>query len=270
MKVIYTCHGFHFHRMSPKKYWLMFYPIEYLMAFYTDMIITINKEDFHVVQKFHVADKRYIPGVGVDVSHISGKKVDKVELRAKYQIPHNAFLILSIGELSDRKNHEVIIRAIANSNLENVYYLICGAGEKHQYLQNLCQTLNIAGKVIFTGYLTHEEIIKLCHICDIGALPSKVEGLGLAGIETLAAGKPLIASNIHGINDYVIDGFTGISCAPDDVAAFSDAIRKLKNDGAYYQACSANAEDVAKRFDISESKKTMEQIYRDIFLSASD
>lgn len=264
LKVIYTCHGFHFHKTSPKKYWMMFYPIEYLMAFYTDVIITINREDFHVAQKFHAADKRYIPGVGVDTSYISDRKVDQNALRAKFQIPQDAFLVLSIGELSDRKNHEVIIRAIANSNLDNVYYLICGAGEKLQELQNLCHKLDMAEKVIFTGYLTHEEIIDLCHICDIGALPSKVEGLGLAGIETLAAGKPLVASNIHGINDYVINDITGISCAPDDVGSFSDAIKKLKNDSAYYQKCSANAKKVAKRFDISKSKEEMERIYRDL------
>ena len=50
MKVIYTSHGFHFHKSSPIRNWLIFYPIEWLMAFLTDMIITINREDYRIIQ----------------------------------------------------------------------------------------------------------------------------------------------------------------------------------------------------------------------------
>lgn len=257
MKVIYTSHGFHFHKSAPKKNWLLFYPIEFVLAYYTDMIITINHEDYSVIKKFNVKEKRYIPGVGVNVFEIENKKVDRCTLRDKYGIPAEAFLILSIGELSNRKNHEVIINAIFKTGLNDIYYLICGTGSNLEYLYSLCRKLNLSKRVLLVGHVTHDEIKKLCHICDIGALPSKIEGLGLAGIETLAAGKPLVTSNVHGIKDYAIDNITGVTCEPSDSDGFAAAICKLYENKEFYEKCSQNALEKSKEFDILEVKKCM-------------
>jgi glycosyltransferase involved in cell wall biosynthesis len=264
LKVIYTSHGFHFHKKSSVKDWLIYYPIEYVMAFFTDMVITINKEDYRVIQKFPVKEKRYIPGVGVDVKSIASMDVDKNETRAKYNIPADAFLILSIGELSDRKNHEVIIRAVAKCKENNIYYVICGAGGKKEYLKNLASSLGIEDKVVLAGQCSHDEVLKLCHSCDLGALPSKIEGLGLAGIEMLAAGKPLIASNIHGIVDYAIDGYNSFVCSPDDVHAFAMAINKFYEDKDTYELLSENAALSVKKFSVEKSYEKMSEIYLQI------
>lgn len=261
MKVMYTSHGFHFHKTSSKKNWILFYPIEWIMAFFTDMIITINREDYRVIQRFYVKEKCYIPGVGVNTESITKLSVDKNAYRKKYNIPINAFLILSIGELSDRKNHEVIIRAIAQCKSSNIYYLICGIGEKKEELKKLCIHLGVSEKINFAGQLSHDEVLKLCHVCEIGALPSKIEGLGLAGIETMAAGKPIIGSNVHGIKDYIIDGITGITCEPNNVNQFANAIDRLHNDKEFYMSCANNALPIAKQFDIAETKKAMERNY---------
>ena len=264
MKVIYTSHGFHFHKASSLKDWLVFYPIEWFMAFFTDMIITINKEDFRLAQNFHTKEKRYIPGVGVDVGGISGIQADRQALRKKYGIPDNAFMVLSIGELSDRKNHEVIIKAIAQCGCRDIYYLICGEGQNRKYLSDLIQTEGLAGKVILAGALPHEEVLRLCHACDIGALPSKIEGLGLAGIETLAAGKPLVASNVHGIKDYVVENETGLAVEPDDIEGFRDAICKFCEDQAFCKKCQDNAVPMARNFDKERVKKLMSENYHAI------
>ena len=71
-----------------------------------------------------------------------------------------------------------------------------------------------------------KDIPELCHAADISAFPSRIEGLGLAGIEAMAAGVPLVSSNVHGILDYVIDGKTGYTCDPDDLDGFAMAIDK--------------------------------------------
>lgn len=261
MKVIYTSHGFHFHRTSSIRNWLIFYPIEWFMAFFTDMIITINKEDYKVIQKFHVKEKHYIPGVGVDTSGIAEMEVDRAALRKKYHIPEQAFLILSIGELSDRKNHETVIRAIHQCQDSNIYYVICGTGEKKEYLQKLIYELGLIGRVILAGQLSHDEVLCLCHTCDIGALPSRIEGLGLAGIETLAAGKPLAASAVHGIRDYAIDGITGITNKADDITGFQHAIQRLQQDTDFYHKCQKCALPTARKFDLSKSRKLMRKNY---------
>ncbi|MEY8515929.1 glycosyltransferase [Lachnospiraceae bacterium 29-84] len=261
-KIIYTSHGFHFHKKASLKNWILYYPIEYLLAPFTDMIITINREDYKLIQKFHVKEKRYIPGVGVDTEKISKMKVDKTKIRLKYGVPLEAFLILSIGELSDRKNHKVIIKAISQCGIKNIYYIICGTGEKAQELEELAKKLGILDRIIFTGQVSHEDAMKICHVCDIGALPSTIEGLGLAGIETLACGKPMVASDVHGIVDYVIDGITGITCNPNDVNAFSKAVECLYTDKLMYQKCVSNTLVVAKQFDLCVAEKSMKDNYR--------
>lgn len=261
-KVIYTDHGFHFHKSSGWKSWLLYYPIEYIMACFTDMIITINKEDYGVIQKFHVAEKRYIPGVGVKVQEISKLSPDRTGLRSRFNIPKNAFVIFSVGELSSRKNHEVLIRAVSRISYNNVYILICGTGSKKAELEQLSYSLGIGDRVIFAGQVPHDMVLELGHVIDVGAIPSLIEGLGLAGIETMAAGKPVVGSNVHGIKDYVEDGVTGISCNPHDVDAFKEAFEKLYTDKDYYNTCSHNCFDKAMEFDIGRVRQMMTENYK--------
>ena len=261
-KVLYTDHGFHFHKKSGIKNWLFYYPVEYIMAFFTDMILAINKEDYDVIQRFHVKEKRYIPGVGVDVRHIMSLKPDRESIRKKIGIPQSAFVILSVGELSTRKNHQVIIEALSQIHRDDIYYIICGTGDKKDELQSLVKVYGLEKKVIFAGLLPHSSILELGHVVDIGAIPSLIEGLGLAGIETLAAGKPVIGSNVHGIKDYVIDGVTGISCAPHDVKSFKEAILKLSSDKDFYRQCSGQCTQKALEFDIKNVSLLMKENYQ--------
>lgn len=261
-KVIYTDHGFHFHKHSGIKNWILYYPIEYISSIWTDMILAINKEDFGVIQNFPVKEKRYIPGVGVDVQRIMSIHVDEKGLRKRFGIPDNIFLILSVGELSVRKNHEVIIKAISMIPQKDIYYLICGTGEKRLELENLASQLGVHDRILFAGQVSHDTVLGLGHIASIGAIPSLIEGLGLAGIETLAAGKPIVGSNVHGIKDYVIDNVTGISCPPHDVGAFRDAIMRLYSDKGYYSLCSKNCAGKAMEFDILKVRQLMEENYK--------
>ena len=66
-KIIYTAHGFHFYKGAPLKNWLLYYPVEKLLSRFTDVIITINKEDYYIAQRFKAKQIDYIPGVGIDV-----------------------------------------------------------------------------------------------------------------------------------------------------------------------------------------------------------
>lgn len=112
-KIIYTAHGFHFFKGSSLKSWFLFYPIEKYLSKYTDVLITINKEDYELAQKKMYATKTvYIPGVWVDLKKYSKLNVDKVLKRKELGIPQDAFLLLSVGELSPRKNHQIVIRAL--------------------------------------------------------------------------------------------------------------------------------------------------------------
>lgn len=137
--VMYTCHGFHFHNAAPKKNWLLYYPVERFLSRYCDYIVTINKEDYQRAQTFHAPNVRYIPGVGVDLKRIFECQVDRESYKQSIGIPNDGVLLLSIGEMIDRKNHEVIIRALAKVNNPNLYYAICGKGTIERLFEEPCQ-----------------------------------------------------------------------------------------------------------------------------------
>lgn len=78
LKVIYTAHGFHFYDGAPKKNWILYYPIEKYVSKYTDVLITINKEDYkRAISHFHEKRTFYVPGVGVDVKKFSDVCIDR-------------------------------------------------------------------------------------------------------------------------------------------------------------------------------------------------
>lgn len=262
-KIAYTTHGFYFHKGSDRKTKFIYYHLEDLGSYLTDTMITINKEDYNAAQTMHCKDVRYINGVGVNIGRIdSARGINVNEYRKKIGLSEDDIMILSVGELSKRKNHQVIIRALANLDKNFVYVIVgkamVGAGT-YEYLKNLAQNLEV--RIIFLGF--RQDVPELCQCADIGAIPSLREGLGLAGIELLASGTPIVGSNVHGIVDYLHDGINGYACSPNDVEGFANSINKLKDKdirAGLADACRQSAQP----FSIECSEKQRKQIYRDI------
>lgn len=228
VKVFYTAHGFHFFKGAPTRNWLIYYPIEKWLARYTDTLITINKEDYQrAKEKFKAKRVEYIPGVGLNIDKFKNVVVDKIAKRAEIGVSEDSFVVLSVGELNKNKNHEVIIRAIAKLNNPKVHFIICGRGPLESYLKKLSIELGISDNVHLLGF--RKDIPELCKISDVFAFPSHREGLGMAALEAMACGLPIITSNVHGIVDYSIDGESGYTDDPDDINKFADNIKKLIN-----------------------------------------
>ena len=262
--VMYTCHGFLFHNAAPKKNWMIYYPIEKFCSRFCDYIVTINKEDFNRAKTFHAKNVRYIPGVGVDISRIKNTKVDKQAYKKSIAIPEDCVMLLSVGEMIERKNHEVIIRALGKLQNKNIYYVICGKGPLKEHLETLAKELGLSENVVFLGF--RRDIPELCHTADISAFPSRIEGLGLAGIEAMAAGVPLVSSNVHGILDYVIDGKTGYACDPEDVDGFANAISKLATDKELRENMREDCLKAVEPFELHNALRVMWDIYDEILM----
>lgn len=260
--VMYTCHGFHFHNAAPLKNWILYYPIEKFFSRYCDYIITINKEDYNRAKTFYCKKVRYIPGVGVDIKTISNIEVDKEAYKESIGIPRDCVMLLSIGELIERKNHEVIVKALGKLKNSGIYYVICGKGPLKEYLYALAKKEGIENNVIFLGFRT--DIPELCKTADISVFPSKIEGLGLAGIEAMAAGVPLVSSNVHGILDYVVDGKTGYACKPDDVDGFKNAIDKLASSKELRDSMRYACLKAVEPFEKNNALNAMWNIYKEV------
>ena len=179
-RMIYTAHGFHFFKGNNPLKNFLFRNIERYGAKYTDTIITINKEDYEAAKKFKLRKNgtvEYVPGVGIDIDKINAIQGNKEELCKELNIPIDSILLLSVGELSKRKNHEVIVRLL-NQLPDNIHYVICGQGQLENYLLDLAQKLKVNNRLHLLGYRTN--IPQIMKSCDIFVFPSLQEGLPVA------------------------------------------------------------------------------------------
>lgn len=258
MKVIYTAHGFHFYKGAPKKNWIIFYPIEKVFSYVTDVLITINKEDYTFAKKYMNAKQvEYLPGVGIDTEKFWLENFDEETKRAELGITKKDLMILSVGELNKNKNQEVIIRAIAKLNDSRIHYFIAGKGNKEEYLRNLAKNLGVNLQLL--GY--RADIIELLNTADIFVLPSIREGLSVALMEAMAVGLPCIASRIRGNVDLIEEGKGGYLCEPDDVDGFKNRIGKLIFESEKKTEFSKFNRERITSFDIKEINDKMKLIY---------
>lgn len=257
-KVIYTAHGFHFFKGAPLKNWLIFYPVEKICSKITDVIITINKEDYEFAKKhMNTASIKYIPGVGIDVDHFSLKNFDKNEYKKKLNVEMDDILLFSVGELNQNKNHEIIIKALAKINNNHLHYFIAGQGEKKEYLLDLAKNLGV--NVHLLGY--RSDITELLNTVDIFLLPSFREGLSVALMEAMAAGLPCIVSDIRGNRDLVKKDKGGYLCNPNFEIQFADSINKLLIDSEKCEQFKTYNKSLIKKYDKSVVLSIMKNIY---------
>jgi glycosyltransferase involved in cell wall biosynthesis len=207
-KVLYTAHGFHFFDGAPMLNWTVYYPVEKFLSRWTDILITINQEDYQRAKKhFHAKKTVYVPGVGIDLEAFSGDRQKREEKRRELGLKDSDIMLLSVGELSKRKNHEIVIRALEQlkrqGKLGNIHYMICGTGGLQQYLEQLVHGLSLDDAVHFLGYRT--DIPEICQSADLYIFPSLQEGLPVALMEAIAAKTPVIGSRIRGNTDLIVN-----------------------------------------------------------------
>lgn len=201
-RVLYTAHGFHFYKGASLKNWLLYYPVEKFCSKYTDVLITINQEDFLLAKKsMHAKSVEYIHGIGINLNKFNTILYDadfKNNKRKELNISADTKVFLSVGELIPRKNHKLVIEALKELKNDNVIYLICGKGadEYKNELENLINLYELEDKVKLLGFRT--DIAELCSISDLFIFPSIQEGLPVALMEAIAMKVPAIGSNIRG------------------------------------------------------------------------
>lgn len=259
-KVLYTAHGFHFYKGAPLVNWLVFYPIEKLFSFWTDTLITINKEDYELA-KTRLKPKRvqYIHGVGIDTEDSCHAHISKQAIREQLGLPSDSTILLSVGELNANKNHETVIRALGKIGRKDIHYYIAGQGTLKEALHQLARKLGMEENVHLLGY--RKDVPALYHAADAFIFPSLREGLSVALMEAMAAGLPCIVSKIRGNVDLIDEGKGGYFCHPKDTNAFATSIQRLlssREEAACFGAYNAS---LVRHFDIKLVQKEMEEIY---------
>ena len=258
--VIYTAHGFHFYDGAPLVNWLLFYPVEWICSFFTDVLITINKEDYKRACAFHSKDVRYVPGIGINTNVFCPNEYKKVGKRELLDVNPDETILFSVGELNVNKNHQVIIHALAKLQNPKLQYFIAGSGILEKQLKVLVKKLNLDKQVHFLGY--RKDISELLHAMDIYLLPSIREGLNVSLMEAMACGLPVICSDIRGNKDLVENEQGGFRVKAQDINEWVKAIQNLTNNKSSWEGLGqANCHKIEKESSKIMVQKEMKSIY---------
>lgn len=225
-KVIYTAHGFHFYQGAPVMNWLVYYPVEKMLSRWTDVLITINHEDYKLAKKkFKMKKLTYVPGIGIDTQRECLSQKEKEEKRKELGIPQDAFLITNAAEFTPNKNQKTVIEAIEQLHNPNIYFVMCGIGEKKAELEQYVKEHGLEEHIRFVGF--RNDLHEILQASDCFVLSSFREGLSVALMEAMAEGLPVVCGRIRGNVDLIKDGKGGILVLPGEEKDYEEAFRKL-------------------------------------------
>lgn len=265
-KVIYTAHGFHFFKGTPFINWLLYYPVEKYLSKYTDILITINKEDYTLsTNKFKAKENIYIPGVGVDLNEFSFQIKEKKDiLREKHCFSSEDFILVYVAELSNRKNQSLLIEAVnmLERNIPNIKLLLVGKGDKSNEYSSLIEKYNLQKKVFLMGYRT--DVNEIMSLSDIAVSSSKQEGLPVNIIEAMAIGLPLVVSDTRGNRDLVVDGSNGFIYPLNDLDSLVKHLLRLYNNPKLREELSVFGLNEIKKYSVESIVLQLRSIYEDI------
>lgn len=267
LTVIYTAHGFHFFRGAPLLGWLLYYPAEKFLSRFTDIIITINKEDFLSITdlNFKCKDSYIVPGVGVNTeSVIDSNDETKKKLRKSYGYSDNDFILFYAAEFIKRKNHRLIIEQLPSlsKKIPNIKILLAGRGELLVEMKKLAEHLRISRYVDFLGY--RRDIPELVAMSDVGVSSSLQEGLPITVAEDMFAGLPVVVSYVRGHKEMVIDGFNGYFFDINKPEQFSDKIYELYKYPEKRILMGLNAKKSIQKFSIENALAAHISIYKSV------
>lgn len=264
LKTIYTAHGYHFLKGGSKLSWLIYYPIEKIMAKFTDVIININKEDYEITkEKLKPRISYLLNGVGLDLSKYKKLSNDEIlEKKKELGITDNDFIVLMIAELNKNKNHIQLINAIdtLKKQYSNIKVFCIGDGDMREDLEQQIISRNLQNNIFMLGY--RQDVNKLINISDIGILMSYREGLPRNIMEFMASGRKVIATNIRGCRDLLCNETIGTLVNVGDYEETAKAIEKyyLSRDREF------NVSNEIKKYDIESVNSELLKIYESIEL----
>ena len=181
--------------------------------------------------------------------------------KKKWNLEENSKIIGTIAKLREEKGVEYLIRAVPHvlKEFPNSNFIIVGDGNLRDHLENLAKELGVGKNIIFTGFL--ENVTPVLSTFDVQVLPSITEGFGLVIVEGMTMGKPVIATNVGGVNEIIKDGENGLLVSSRDPEALADKIIYLLKNPEQAKNLGITAKVDSRRFDIKIHVKKLEEQY---------
>lgn len=275
--VYHTFHGHVFHSYFSKAKTRFYKHIEKRLAKTSTGIIAISdiqKKELGIDHKICELDKINVIPLGFDLDRFRTNSENKrISFREKYKLESDEVVVGIVGRLVPIKNHKLFLDAIILNNrryTEKVKYLIVGDGELRGELEQYCDEKNLdysspekeskSANVLFTSWI--EDMDTVVAGVDVIALTSNNEGTPVSLIEAQAGNKPVVSTNVGGIENVIINGVTGYLSPREDVQSFADNLLILLKDKTKRENMAQKGwENVGERYHYTRLVKDIEKLY---------
>lgn len=229
-RVVYTAHGFHFHRNGRPLPNAVFRLAERLAAPWCDALVTINREDFDAARSNGFETRvEYMPGIGVDTKRWAPSAVDAeavAAVRRELGLAAHDVLFLMVAEFNPGKRHRDVLGAMQLLGESHIHVAFAGDGPLRAPLQEQAAGLGLATQLHFLGF--RRDIPVLARASRAVLLPSEREGLPRSLLEALSLGVPIIGADTRGISE-LTEG-CGLKHGVGDAEGLAAAMRRLARD----------------------------------------
>ncbi len=183
------------------------------------------------------------------------------EFRRRFGIQTDERLLVYVGRLGREKSVDVLVDMMARVRTPGVRLLIVGDGPERPSLEDRARAARVAERVLFTGYLAHEDVCAAYAAADLFVFASLTETQGLVIGEAMAAGLPVVASEDLAIADAVAPGINGLLVRPGEIPAFSAAVDRIFGEPGLLETMSVMSSLRAEDMSMPKRARELEEVY---------
>jgi glycosyltransferase involved in cell wall biosynthesis len=212
------------------------------------------------------ADKMSMVPNGVNSHAYDGlEKEDLSEFRRRFALP-NEKIVLYVGRLVYEKGIHILINAVPKVlSKVDAKFVIVGSGYMQPQLSNIVRSMGLEHKVLFTGFLEEQDLLKLQKVSDVSVVPSLFEPFGIVALEAMAAKSPVVVSDTGGLGEIVQHDVTGVKAYPNNTDSLAWGIIKVLTDRGYAQSLRENAYKVIlERYDWDKIAQQTRRLYESV------
>lgn len=262
--IIHTPHGHVFWGYFGRCKTLFYIILEKLTACITDKIIALTEQEKKDHLHFLIAseDKFSVVHSGINLDRFSNLSVDPAVMKRELEIPEGNLVVGTAGRLTPVKGQRYLIEAARKivDVKPDTTFVFLGDGELLNELKNMAFRLGIRENVKFLGW--RPDVAEVMSTFDIFVLPSLNEGMGRVLVEAMAMGKPIVASDVGGIADLVVDGKNGFLVPAADVEIMVVRINDLLESAEKRKKMGENGKSRAANYSSNLMVKNIDQLYR--------
>ena len=255
-KVVYTGHGLRYLQIKNKVKRNLLYLLEKFILVKVDFVTYLSKIELNQGGALHKKQNCKVVPMSLDINLFNNNHVNKYTSRGKYNLPINDYIIGMIGRMVNQKDPDTFLKIskLISSQEYNIKFVWVGEGDLRDKFIDQISQYKLKGKVVVINQVSNNEIPALLSCFDSFLFTSRFEGLPIIILEAMASKIPIIAANVGGIPELIIEEKTGMLFEAGDAEEATQKILKVYRNKGLADTISNNAQNIILENYCPESK----------------